>query len=612
MKTVLSLLSTLIIQLSFGQTKTLYTIVQDGKVGYINNTGAVVIKPVFHNGTDFSEGLAAVRPNGRYGYINEQGKFVIQPEFDLAYGFNNGLALVYKNGQSYFIDKTGKAALPAVYNEVRPINPRKAILTTQSKKQGLIDMVTKKLIIDTVFRSIHYTWSGILKAFNLPDNKYPDNINALLDTNGNYIVPFEKHYTINPFFEGYARVKTDSITEGVIDTTGQLVFTRQNANNAIIAGEFHNGYAKMRLRSTEKSYAGYINLKGEAVLNDPAVEEVTDFSNGRAFVRRQNQNYILVDRNFKQVGTNTYDKIPGFSFRNGYAIVEKNKEVGIIDTNGNYLVQPAYSEIDYVGIVDGYFFFKKYNDYNISGNRYGVANLKGSVVINPVIESFDKNGFINGIIKALVNDKLTYLNKKGNIIWQEKENTSRIIPLNLDYMNRGYFVTYLLPKHPTGNLNSDGTVSSLHFPNKQFSIIIDTLAIDTFAHHYAGYKLYLSNTTDDIIRFEAQDSRLYMDLQAQNEKGEWIDIEYLPGSKCGNSYRQVTLEPNTYWQFKIPKYQGEFSTKIRAALIYYDKTSPSEESVIYSNIINGKVNPAQFWFIRNIYPIDAMSPYYKL
>src|SRR5262245_7756786 len=147
MKSIFTLLSLLFIQLSFGQTKTLFTIVENGKVGYINNKGAVVIKPAFPGGTDFSEGMAAVRPNGRYGYINEQGKFVIQPQFDLAYSFNNGLALVYKNGQSFIIDKTGKAALPAVYNEVRFINTQKAIVTTLSKKQGFINLITKKLII---------------------------------------------------------------------------------------------------------------------------------------------------------------------------------------------------------------------------------------------------------------------------------------------------------------------------------------------------------------------------------------------------------------------------------------------------------------------------------
>ena len=80
------------------QNKVLFRIVQNDRVGYIDDKGKIVIKPIFLNGEDFSEGLAAVRQNGFYGFINEEGVFIIPPQYDLATSFTNGLAVVYKNG----------------------------------------------------------------------------------------------------------------------------------------------------------------------------------------------------------------------------------------------------------------------------------------------------------------------------------------------------------------------------------------------------------------------------------------------------------------------------------------------------------------------------------
>ena len=101
-----------------------------------------------------------------------------------------------------------------------------------------------------------------------------------------------------------------------------------------------------------------------------------------------------------------------------------------------------------------------------------------------------------------------------------------------------------------------------------------------------------------------------MKLQAQNETGEWKDIEYLPSSWCGNSYHKIDLEPNAYWSFVIPEYRGAFQTKIRAELKYLDKAN-KQEKIIYSNAVDATVNPGQFWNKRTYHPSGIMDPYFE-
>ena len=89
-----------------------YPVDSNGKWGYIDNTGAVVIKPRFEEAAYFSEGLAPVKLTGKYGYIDKTGKVVIAPRFNHAFGFREGVAWV-EGAKSGFIDKTGKIVISA-------------------------------------------------------------------------------------------------------------------------------------------------------------------------------------------------------------------------------------------------------------------------------------------------------------------------------------------------------------------------------------------------------------------------------------------------------------------------------------------------------------------
>lgn len=640
-RNILTLFLLTISTFSIGQSQSLFRIVENGKVGYINVKGDVVIQPKFICGNDFSDGLASVRLNGKYGFIDFGGQFIIKPKYDYASNFNNGIACVYINGNPFFIDKNDNVILDTSYSSIKFIDKYKAVVQTKSRHQGVIDLKTKKLIIDTVFLSIGTFQNSIAIVTDKVTKNKKDDYKvryAVIDSIGNLVVPYGKYEEISEFIDGYARVEIgdkrnkDGNIDGVIDSKGNLLFQRPYKNNSSIRGNFHDGLAVVSLYkywipekkgtswTSEKSYEGYINLKGEVVLNDTLNENLKAFSDGRTFVQDKNKNYRIIDTKFNPIGKDTFENIQDDGFKNGFAVVDKGGNWGIIDTSGKFIVEPKYEEIHNVGVISNVFFYGI--DAEDDEKLYGIADINGKLISDPIIQDFDHSGYINELLKVVINKKLTYLDREGNIVWQEKNIPNNSLKtLNIDFMNRGYFYAYSEPDSEDiggfrGSLNLPQLVDSNDtFQSNNVSINVNLDKQDTISGIYKGFKVYVVNNSQNNIDFNAQDSRLYMKVQAQNILGQWRDIEYLPSSWCGNSYHTLTLEKKNFWTFSTPKYEGEFKTKFRIELKYIDPSGKSKkgkekkEITIYSNEYEGSVNPGQFWNKREYYSNDIMDPY---
>ncbi|MHC4489349.1 MAG: WG repeat-containing protein [Planctomycetota bacterium] len=53
----------------------------EGRWGYIDNSGKVVIAQQYDDARDFSEGLARVNISGKWGYIDRYGDIFIEATF---------------------------------------------------------------------------------------------------------------------------------------------------------------------------------------------------------------------------------------------------------------------------------------------------------------------------------------------------------------------------------------------------------------------------------------------------------------------------------------------------------------------------------------------------
>ena len=123
--------------------------------GYIDHNGQFVIKPAFYAAGSFSEGLAFVVVDGKVGYINPAGRMIIEPQFkswSTLSNFREGLACVQVGDKAWeFIDKTGAVAIPPSFEQCSAFSDGLAAVTKQGEaraRSGYIDRTGKMVIAD--------------------------------------------------------------------------------------------------------------------------------------------------------------------------------------------------------------------------------------------------------------------------------------------------------------------------------------------------------------------------------------------------------------------------------------------------------------------------------
>lgn len=181
--------------------------------------------------------------------------------------------------------------------------------------------------------------------------------------------------------------------------------------------------------------------------------------------------------------------------------------------------------------------------------------------------------------------------------------------LDIDFMLRGHIYAESSITDSTaagGFADSDNLpkriTESLGISESRLFLKIDTTKTASINNKFKGYKLYIGNKSNATIKLEASDSRLYA-IAEVFYKNTWQPIEYLPSSWCGNSYHNVYLKQNEYWEFDIPKFTGKIKTRLRYRLM------TEEGKFIYSNEILASFNKGQLKEKQGHTPNGIMDPY---
>lgn len=635
-----------------GEETQWYTIQENNRWGYINAHGDTVIRPRFHFAGPFLEGLAAVREGGYYGYIDRSGSLVIPAIYDYALSFQSGRAQVYVDGKPLIIDPKGKTLFQHDYQEL-VFMASEGIYVVQSagKKFGIIDQ-QGKVLVDTIYRNISPFQDGLAVVTGIKHRTQTGDEThfeiGVIDKQGKILVPFGRFSDISPYSKGLAKASFyrngDQDSEQVdvwIDRTGKVVIEEnyEEWNFAHYDDPFSEGLAVVEIKDNtpdnpdNPSTLGVMNTRGEIIFSDARWATITKFKYGRAFVQDTSLQWYLIDRTGNLLNTQPYRSIltpeaytladDAYFFTNGTALVQVDGQDQLIDTNGVVLHQGQQlfyetslqrSDADYVLWEDpnmdaheSFYYFAFWDD------QHGLLIESG----NPDLP-FPR--FSDGLLKVVEDDEIVYLDRLGNAVWRSREITGPAAPLNIDHMLRGQFYASSPPDERYDGFGGWGGAGhnayqvipdSLRFNAGQLILNIneeETQSDGQFPYH----PVYLANTTSDTLVFSAQDSRLYMQLQAQDKKGHWQDIDYLPSSWCGNSYHYIYLPPGHYWNFQLPVFEGAIKTKLRIRLFNFaEQARPEDRQEMYSAAFDGYVNPAQFWRKQSYTPQSIMDPYWE-
>lgn len=370
----------------------------------------------------------------KWGYIDQSGQFQIYPQFTEADGFqDNGLAIVWVDQQAGVIDKTGKFVIPPIYEWIQPFSEGLAVALLEGKGNLVVDekgqVVTAK----------HYPYISNYKEGRA---YFQDgNLSGYLDEKGREVIPPRYEYA-NDFHDGKALVKIKEQNYALINKNGEVL----QPYFYEMMGDYGEGFISFRKKYDSKS--GYVNEAGKVVI-PPRFTSAMPFEKGRAIVNlSENSKYQY-----------------GLIAKNGsYVIPPFYHDINIIEETRVSLgkaIDPEYPSIGSVfAVADSKtgrlltdFLYDTVHDYDgeyssvIQGIESFFINKMGQKVpYLPVIDGIGHLSIVGGVIKAFVDERMSYYDLKGSLIWTQNQTiplTNKISIIEEKYRpNKNYLVYY--------------------------------------------------------------------------------------------------------------------------------------------------------------------------
>jgi hypothetical protein len=285
----------------------LFQIVRDGKWGFMDRTGQIVIPPAFDDARDFFHGLAAVEMSeGHWGYIDEKGKLVISARFDEVRDFIEELAPARIGRKWGYIDTSGRMAVEPRYQSAGEFH------------EGLARV--------HLWAKVSCT-SGDFTSDNAPSYAF-------------HLLEDDQSDLPGCFPQGGKF--------GYIDKTGKMII----APNFFVAQNFSEGLAAVRVEETAESKFGYIDRSGQMVIA-PRFHQAGPFSEGLAAVETSaravgNQVVDIAWGFIDKVGAlkipDKYDFAGKFSEGLARVSIGSGKGAGYVDHDGKMIIPPTFSQ----------------------------------------------------------------------------------------------------------------------------------------------------------------------------------------------------------------------------------------------------------------------------
>jgi hypothetical protein len=239
----------------------------NGRYGYCDKTGRVVVEAQFEAADDFVFNRAIVEQNGSYGLIDRNGKWVSEPQWLIIYSLGDGFfhvkemskdaasdtlaaAIGYLRniatspGAGGVIDTNGRSILPVAFDEIYHLQP--GYFTVETAGYTGCYKTNGQLVYKPLSLSYIYFYQGrtVVKE---------DNGSGIIDETGRYIVT-PQYDSIGLMFKGYA-VMSRGGKFGIIDSTGNVTIAPAYDEVQPLV----NGFAVFK----HKGKFGYLTAEGK-------------------------------------------------------------------------------------------------------------------------------------------------------------------------------------------------------------------------------------------------------------------------------------------------------------------------------------------------------------
>lgn len=309
------------------------------KFGFVK--GEVVIPPQYDEAEPFSCGLAKVEVNGKVGFIDKQGVLVIPNRFAAAKVFRDGYCSASLNGEDFgVIDRQGNFVIAPRYVDVEVLAEGLFFTSDKCGNKGLAD--AKGIIVEPQFERIE-PWDEVanmekqLHVFQTFDEELGDYFCGFIDSDGNVVIP-PIYDLADDFSEGLASVEEFGWpARGFINTRGEVVIPP--LEGITIESLFHEGLCRVRVGGKY----GYIDKTGTMAIA-PQFSSAYDFEYGVALVSTteddNNKRWGFIDKTGKVIVPLKYDMHdpPTFFYtNNGLLRLCDCNETYFFDTTGKQI-----------------------------------------------------------------------------------------------------------------------------------------------------------------------------------------------------------------------------------------------------------------------------------
>ena len=341
--------------------------VKDGKLGFINEEGDVIIAHTYDyenifEESEFHEGLARVKYDNKWGYIDTIGNIVISFKYDFADHFDGGIAQVILNSKAYLINRGGDIV-------------------------GQYFDVLKYEILDEIFYFNKFSDNLLLVKKNL---KW-----GYLNRLGKFAI--ENIYDdASGFSNGIAKIAIQD-KWGIIDLAGKLIVP-------IIYDELIHSSEGL-IRAKKKNKWGILDTTNR--LKVPIIYDELGIISEGLFSAKKNGKCGFIDSDGTTIISLMYDKCG--NFYDGLALASISGKCGFIDKKGSVVVPLIYDKIR--RFSEGYASVCK-------AGKWGFVSLKGSVVVPLIYKAVSK--FKNNIASIKnENDLDGFIDNYGNQFWED-------------------------------------------------------------------------------------------------------------------------------------------------------------------------------------------------